>query len=302
VSLAPRAVIVTRRTELEELLARHGTPQAAEFFLRARRRTLEQVESRHAAQVAAVATVATAIPVEWRRGQVDRSDLDRFLFSPEDIVVVVGQDGLVANVAKYLDGQPVIGVDPEPGRNPGVLVPHHPGEVGALLTATADGSALVERRTMVEAHSDDGQSLVALNEIYLGQPSHQSARYLLELADGSDEHQSSSGVLVGTGTGATGWCRSCCEERHSAIKLPSPTDESLCWFVREPWPSPVTGTSRSEGILEVDEQLKVTVESDRLVVFGDGIEADALTVAWGQQVSIGRSSRTLRAIAPPQSQ
>ena len=29
-------------------------------------------------------------------------------------MVVVGQDGLVANVAKYLDGQPVIGVDTAP--------------------------------------------------------------------------------------------------------------------------------------------------------------------------------------------
>ena len=31
----------------------------------------------------------------------------------EDIVVVVGQDGLVANTLKYLQGQPVIAVNPD---------------------------------------------------------------------------------------------------------------------------------------------------------------------------------------------
>lgn len=41
-----------------------------------------------------------------------RGDLDRFLFEPDDIVLALGQDGLVANVAKYLDGQPVIGSNP----------------------------------------------------------------------------------------------------------------------------------------------------------------------------------------------
>jgi len=60
--------------------------------------------------------VLGAIPSDWRRARVDRADLDRFLFEPEDVVVAVGQDGLVANVAKYLTGQPVIGCNPDPKR------------------------------------------------------------------------------------------------------------------------------------------------------------------------------------------
>ena len=62
-------------------------------------------------------------------------------------MVAVGQDGLVANVAKYLDGQPVIGVDPEPGRNPGVLVRHTAGAVAGLLAAVDDGPARTRPRT-----------------------------------------------------------------------------------------------------------------------------------------------------------
>lgn len=296
-SLAPRAVLVTRRTELDELIAHHGTRQAAAFFLETRGRDLADVEARHAAQKAALTTVGAAVPIEWRRGQVERSDLDRFLFGPDDIVIVVGQDGLVANVAKYLDGQAVIGVNPEPGRNPGVLVPHPPEAIASLLSAVASGTAVVEERTMVEVRTDDGQVLLALNEIFLGHPSHQSARYRIQLDDAS-ETQSSSGLLVGTGTGSTGWCRSCWLERNAGFPLPAPTDPTLSWFVREAWPSPATGTTQTEGLLPDGGRLVVTVESDHLVAFGDGIESDALTLAWGQQITFARSNRTLRSVQP----
>ena len=46
VSLHPRVVVVHRRTELDELIARHGTRAQAAFFLRTRGRSLEEVEAR----------------------------------------------------------------------------------------------------------------------------------------------------------------------------------------------------------------------------------------------------------------
>ncbi|SHH25165.1 hypothetical protein SAMN05443575_3538 [Jatrophihabitans endophyticus] len=289
-TLAPRVVFVHRRTEYEELLERHGSRGQAAFFLRTRGRDIAEVEQRHAAVRAALAEAAAAVPVDWRRGTVERADLSRFLFTPEDVVVVVGQDGLVANAAKYLDGQPVIGIDPEPGRNAGVLVSHEPSRTAALLRHRDE----VEARTMVAARTDDGQELLALNEIYVGHASHQTARWTLTLPDGRTEAQASSGLIAATGTGATGWCASAALERHSALSLPAPQEQRLAWFVREAWPSPTTGTSLTEGSL--DGELVVTVASDRLVAFGDGIEADALQPTWGQSIRIGVAGRTLHLV------
>ena len=302
-TLLPRVVVVTRRSELDELVAHHGTRRQAAWFLDQRERDIAEVEERHQALDRAVRAALGAIPVDWRRGTVERADLDRFAFAPEDVVVVVGQDGLVANVAKYLDGQPVIGIDPEPGRNPGVLVAHPAAAVGELLAEAVEGlrdPALGEAvggrgRTMVEAVTDDGLHLLALNEVYVGQPSHQSARYVLA-AGGQTERQSSSGLLVGTGTGSTGWCRSVAEERRSHLVLPAPTDDRLCWFVREAWPSPATGTTLTEGELVPGEGLVVSAESDQLVVFGDGIEHDALRLTWGQRVTVGVATRRLNLV------
>ncbi|GAB2921402.1 NAD(+)/NADH kinase [Rhodococcus aerolatus] len=293
-SLAPRVVLVTRRTELEELLERHGTRGQAEFALAARGRGLAEVQERHDALTEAVRTVSAAVPLDWRRGAVERADLPRFLFAAEDVVVVVGQDGLVANVAGYLDGQPVVGVDGEPGRNPGVLVTHRPAAAAGLLRAAVAHPA-VEERVMVQATTDDGQVLRALNEVYLGHPGHQTARYRITPAGGQPERQASSGVLVGTGTGATGWCGSVARERAAAAALPGPTQRRLVWFVREAWASPGTSTRVTAGEV-TDEPLLLDVESDRLVAFGDGIEDDALELRWGRRVELAPAARTLRLV------
>jgi hypothetical protein len=290
-SLTPRVVVVHRRTEYDELIRRHGTRGQAAFFLATRDRDLAELEHRHHQTGRAMDMVTDAIPLDWRRGTVERADVDRFLFGPEDIVVVVGQDGLVANVAKYLSGQPVIGIDPEPDRNAGVLVTHAPTDAAELLRSTSS----IEERAMVRATLDDGQRLLALNEVFLGPATHQTARYRLSAPSGPPEHQASSGLIVATGTGATGWCRSIALERHSRLEMPTPVEHRLLWFVREAWPSPSSGASVTEGEL-TDQALEVVVESDRLIAFGDGIETDSLSLSWGQTVRIGLADERLRLV------
>ncbi|WEH36889.1 hypothetical protein PZB75_28165 [Streptomyces sp. AM 4-1-1] len=297
-SLAPRAVLVHRTTEYEELLARHGTHGQAAFFLGSRGRSIDEIAARHHRTRRALDEVAAAVPLQWRRSRVERTDLDRFLFAPEDVVVVVGQDGLVANAAKYLAGQPVVGIDTDPGRNPGVLVRHRTADAAALLRAAVSPRCVADRLTMVEAVADDTQRLLALNEICVGPPDHRTVRYRIGPDDAgtAPEPQASSGVLIGTGTGATGWIRSLWRERSGVPALPGPVDPRLLWFVREAWPSPTTGTSLIAGELTIGQHLRITVESDRVVAFGDGMESDALELTWGQSVRLGIAGTALRLV------
>ena len=311
-ALAPRLVLVTRETEYEGLLARHATRGQADAFLRRRSPdlgggTLEGLDAQREHLAALLAEIRAAVPKGWRIASVRRAELDRFLFGPEDVVVAVGQDGLVANVAKYLSGQPVIGVNADPARNAGVLVPHTAAAAAAMLPAAAAGTLRTEARTMIRAELDDGQSLLALNEVFVGHASHQSARYSLSHA-GREEAQSSSGLIVASGTGATGWALSIGRATGVTVDL-RPDEPAAMFLVREPWPSRATGASLVSGRLEGEDALLVVSRmNEGGVVFADGIEGDRLDFAWGRTLRITVARQHLRFVpgaspgaAPPRS-
>ena len=124
---------------------RHARAGRASSCARAASRS-RRSRSRHARFAATLAARARPrSPPDWRRARVDRDDLDRFLFAPDDVVVVLGQDGLVANVAKYLAASPCSGINPEPERFEGVLCPHHAADLADLLAGCATGRALPHR-------------------------------------------------------------------------------------------------------------------------------------------------------------
>jgi NAD kinase len=290
-------VFVTRETDYEHLIARHATRDQVRFFLKTRGQDVGEVEARHTRFHEVMARVRAEVPADWRATVVRRADLDRFLFAPDDIVVAVGQDGLVANVAKYLDGQPVLGVNPDPARYDGILVPLKPDAVARLLRPAAHGDVALQRRTMIEAALDDGQKLLGLNEIFIGHHSHQSARYDIEVA-GQREAQSSSGLIVSSGTGATGWARSLMEAMHVPVAL-KPDEEALAYFVREAFPSVATGTSIRAGKIGKNDPVRVTSRmNEGGVIFADGIEQDYLGFDWGRIIQVSVSSRRLNLVLP----
>lgn len=293
-SATPRAVFVTRQTDYELLIARHATRDQARFFLETRGQNIEELELRHAQFAETMRQARASVPSEWRQALVRRTDFDRFLFAAEDVIVAVGQDGLVANVAKYLDGQPVLGVNPAPDRYDGVLVRLKVTGLTRSLTGAVHDDVAIERRTMVEATTDSGQRLLALNEIFVGHRSHQSARYTIAAGE-AEEDQSSSGLIVTSGTGATGWARSIMEATGTSFAL-DPQEQAIAYFVREPFPSQVTGTSLRAGKLS-NVTLSVTSRmNDGGTIFADGMEQDFLRFDWGQRITLAPSNRALRLV------
>lgn len=293
-ALTPRVVFVTRETDYELLIARHATRGQARFFLESRGQGLAAVEARHERFHAVLAQARAAVPGEWRQALVRRADLDRFLFAGDDVVVAVGQDGLIANVAKYLGEQPVIGVNPAPDLYDGVLARNPVERLPRLLPASVAGAAAIERRTMVQAVIDGTERLFALNEIFVGHRSHQSARYRIEAGSEAEEH-SSSGLIVASGTGATGWARSISEATRLDLSL-GPDERAVGYWVREPFPSVATATRLRAGKL-TDAPLVVTSRmNEGGVIFADGIERDFLGFGWGRQVRIAPADRALHLV------
>ena len=297
----PRIVLVTRKTPLTLLVEHHGTLGQAQFYLRSRGQDISGYQAAHERFEMALALVSQSIPPDRRRVRLDRGDLDRFLFAPDDIVLIVGQDGLVPNAAKYLSGQVAIGVNPDPERYDGVLVPHPPQSVARLLawTETCQGGEYrIQRRVMAMAEREDGQRLLALNEVFIGHRSHQSARYRLRVGQ-QQERQSSSGLICSTGTGCTGWARSIRDQRRLPEPLPLPDQRQLAWFVREPFPSVYTATGLDHGLLDKDAGLIVDSEmGEGGVIFADGMEGDRLEFLDGHRVQVTVAHSTLNLVVP----
>jgi hypothetical protein len=295
-ALAPRVVVVRRATEWELLIEEHGTAAQARFYLERQGQGAMDVEKRHARIAGALDVVRNSIPRAWRSLTLLRSDLDRFVFEENDLIAAVGQDGLVANVAKYLDGQYVIGVNPDPASYEGVLVAHPPEEMARLLVDCGVGRATIQERTMVQCVLDDGQRLLALNEIFIGHQSHQSARYRFDW-DSESERQSSSGLVVATGTGSTGWARSINFERNQLLSLPEPSEGAVAYFVREAFPGSGFATKTTAGKLKRGETLRVVSEMNTGgVIFGDGMEEDRIRFVWGALGQLSVADERLRLV------
>jgi NAD kinase len=296
----PRVVVVTRKTPLEQLIERFGTAGQARFYVEDKGRKWADYERIQARFDLAVKTVMGAIPAAQQRLRLDRGDLDRFIFRDDDIIVIVGQDGLVPNVAKYLHGQIVIGINSDPEMFDGVLCRHAPALTERLLKWCSDPGKdfTFEQRVMAQAVREDGQRLLALNEFYFGSRTHQSSKYTLRIG-GKSERQSSSGVIVSTGTGATGWGRSVAQQRKCEEILPKPEEAKLAWFVREPFPSVSTGITLDHGALVSGQVLEATSElGDNGVIFADGIESDTLEFIDSQTVKISVAPELLKLVIP----
>ncbi len=293
-----KVVLITRRTRLDELVARYHTLAQARFYIEHLGADFSDYLQENAAYAASLKVTIEALQIWGRYQIVDRAYLPNMVFASDDIVVALGQDGLVANTMKYLDGQPLIGVNPEAGRWDGVLLPFEPGALPALLREVANERRATKSITMAEARLSDGQTLKAANDLFIGPRSHTSALYEIELGQRS-EFQSSSGIIVSTGLGSTAWMKSVVTgsigianalyaSEQSVGYRPEPWDAPYLTFaVREPFPSKSSQAQLLYGHVGGEEPLKLRSRMpENGVIFSDGMESDFLRFTAGLEATI----------------
>jgi hypothetical protein len=223
--------------------------------------------------------------------------LPTYIFTAKDIVLVIGQDGLVANTAKYVNGLPIIGINPDPKRYDGILLKHAPNDLKDILKKMLKDTYSTKQVTMAKATLNDGQELLAFNDFYIGADSHVSFRYSIEFKS-IKEQQSSSGIIVSTGAGSTGWLSSIFNmtnnisgyfhsESHCSTKLEWNANQ-LVFVVREPFLSKQSQTNIGYGIITENTTLKIESHMPtKGIIFSDGIESDFLNFNSGSIVEIG---------------
>jgi NAD kinase len=308
-ALQHRIILVTRRTRLEDLVARLNTVEQARFYVEHMGADFSDYEAEQITYRQAVESAETQLMRCGRVQRLDRTLVPNFLFPPDCLVVAVGQDGLVANTLKYLHGQPVIGVNPDPQRWDGVLLPFQASDLGSIVPEAQAGRRPTRSITMARVRLSDGQELHAVNDLFIGPRSHVSARYTIQLGDQHEVH-SSSGIIVSTGLGSTGWFRSLLT---GALGMAGPDSSAelsalqtagfpweaqhLYYTVREPFPSRSTQTRLVFGRIDGGQPLRLTSQMpDYGVIFSDGVEHDFLEFNSGVTAEVGTAERCGRLV------
>jgi hypothetical protein len=169
-----------------------------------------------------------------------------------------------------------------------------------------DGKYRSRKVTLAECQLNDGQKMLAFNDFFLGCATHTSARYTIEV-QGKSEPQSSSGVLVSTGAGSTGWLSSVFNMAAGINRLLGAGDEGgvqlawedrrLVWAVREPFASKHSQTNLVAGILaDGDDLVLESLMPESGVIFSDGIESDFLPFNTGVIARISASRQSARLV------
>lgn len=291
------AILVKKKTRLETLIERFNTSAQAKFYIEHAGGNFDDYEQEHAQFQQALAQVQRRLSTVLKNKIVDQSFLPAFLFNQNQVVIVVGQDGLVANTAKYVDGIPIIAVNPDSERYDGVLLPFNSDNFIQAVENVQSGRFNSKTATLAEAKLNQGQRLLAFNDLFIGASSHVSARYRIAYNQHNEE-QSSSGIIVSTQAGSTGWLSSVLNMSYGIQQFiePQPREkpttslqaDQLMFAVREPFQSKQTQADLVAGIVTAETHLQIeSLMPVNGVIFSDGIESDFLQFNSGVCASIG---------------
>jgi len=298
-----RVVVVYKNTPLQMLLKRHTTLGQAEYYLESRGDSLDEYLEEDSVYTKSLEELQKTIPPGVQKTLVERDNIPHFLFRESDLVVIVGPDGLFVNTSKYLGYQPVLTVNPDPKRIDGVLMRFNTSEaINSLESLLSGGDPDVVDITLAKATTNDGRSLLAVNDFLVGRKDQVSARYRISI-NGREERQSSSGVLVSTGVGSTGWMKSvvtmvqAISGQAPHLVLPEWFDDFLVFAVREPFPSKYTGTSIVFGDIQRGDELVITSEMpEGGTIISDGMIDRGIEFNSGTSVTISISEKTVKLI------
>lgn len=297
-----KIIIVTRKTRLENLIVRYNTIEQAQFVIE---HSGDDFYYYLNEDLIYKSVIKKAISITETMGNVqilDREYISNFIFGKEDIVIVIGQDGLVANTLKYLNGQFLIGINPDTDSYDGILLPFNINELQNIINDVVNNKVRTKEITMAQVFLNDGQSLLAVNDLFIGQKTHVSARYMLE-CDSIKERQSSSGIIISTGLGSTGWLKSilkgaskiadvCCGSNveFNESEQFNWNSDYLYYTVREPYPSSSTQADLVFGKINRNSSFKIrSMMPENGVIFSDGIESDYLEFNSGSEATISVS-------------
>ncbi len=298
-----RIVLVTKETAMEELLLKHYTMEALKFHLESIGQSVDEFREQDKKYREALSLIRSKMPTDINSVLVTRNDIPNFLFYRNDLIIICGPDGLLVNAGKFiLEEQPVITINPDPSRINGVLMIHEADQkVGELIQKVRMGNYNKQEITLAKAQLSDGNILYAVNEFLIGRSDNRSSYYKIKY-DNQEEQHSSSGVIIATGVGSSGWTESIISsaerltESESPLRVITPAwgDNHLLFIVREGFTSNNSFAEISFGKVDERHPLELTSTMPHGgSILSDGVTENVVTFDAGTSVIITPAKKKL---------
>ncbi len=298
-------IIVKNKTRLENLIERFNTKAQAKFYIESSGGNFSEYVEEHEIFQESLLSLQVQLSKFIKNKTIERSFLPSFIFSNQHIILVIGQDGLVANTAKYSNSCPIVAVNPDKNRYDGILLPFQVNNFTTGIESVLNGNYSFKTMHFAEAKLNNGQKLLAFNDLFIGTSSHISSRYRINFNGQSEEH-SSSGIIVSTKAGSSGWLSSMYNMAHGLLKSIHPDEvkiqpklknKDLIFVVREPFKSKKTQIDICYGLIKENSTLQIeSYMPNSGVIFSDGIESDFIHFNSGSIVSIGLANETAKLV------
>ncbi|MBC8000149.1 MAG: NAD(+)/NADH kinase [Leptolyngbya sp.] len=280
-------LVVSKVTEFEKICARDGDPLRAlldrddssvariKLAHREHAHTLEQVEKSFGGCV--------------RYEVIRRSELAQKVAAKQyDLIVTVGGDGTIIDVAHYAGSVPILGVNSSKSTSHGHFCLADAEDIGKVLQHILNGD-LAPKSLSSLAVTINGKPVAerVFNEILICDSEiGETSRYSVEI-QGEVERQRSDGFFIGTASGSTGWMHS-----YGADSLPI-TDNSIQYNSRGLIRTPDSSFCLDRGRLKSSDQIVVRSHMKSGILLLDGLHIK-YQVGWGAEVKASISDEPVR--------
>lgn len=169
-----------------------------------------------------------------------------------DAVISLGGDGTVLETAKYVeDDTPLLPIRSD-GKSRGGLCTVGMEDAAVAAMRLAEGKYAVEEWSRIEGHHGDSTD-IGLGEVFIGAADTTDAADYTIRHNGVRERHKSSGIVVSTGAGSTGWYKNVDEDYEPFER----NMDELRYAVREPMDDQENRYTLRHGVIRPGDEFTV---------------------------------------------
>lgn len=226
---------------------------------------------------------------------ISRDEFTNDIATRADLVIAFGGDNHFQYVSHFINDKLILGINSDPVSSEGALTYFTVDSFSNELNNIKAGKYNIEEWTRLGVYFNGNYVGLATSEVFIGEKERKNmSRHILEFGKKKEE-QKCSGLIVATGTGATGWYDSSCRYLYENGNKFSKIESSGRFLITEPYNGKHSNYSMLEGKLNINEELLIHSLNDSSgIVTLDCIEEYKFNRGAHVKVKIGVSLKVIR--------